>query len=258
MITAEDVMTKDPRTISRHDRVGRAAELLQTMDVRHLPVVDAERRPVGIVSERDVRGRSSSLVRQVMRGPVATAALGTALDAIARAMLEDRIGAVPIVDRRGQVAGIVAYEDVLDALPEQALAATAGEIMTHAPRTVEASARPDEAVAVMQELGVRHVPVVDDEGNLVGILSDRDVGTMASGFLEGDVSQASAELRDRFTVGQLMSSDVASVGDDAPLSEVVAIMREERCGAVPVIDGESKVTGIVSYVDVLRFALPAL
>lgn len=258
MITADDVMTKEPRTVSRNDRVGRASELLRAMDVRHLPVVDAEQRPVGIVSERDLRGTRSDLVRRVMGGPVATAEPGTTLHAVALMMLEDRIGAIPIVDRRGRLIGIVTYDDVLAALPGGALDATAGEIMSTLPRTVASSAAPEEAVAIMQELGVRHVPVVDDEGNLVGILSDRDLGASGSAWVDGELADEPGGRGETVAVGELMSSDVESVRDDAPIAEVVAIMREERCGAVPVIDGESKVTGIVSYVDILRSAVPAL
>ena len=48
-------------------------------------------------------------------------------------------------------------------------------IMTPAPATISASATAADAAALMQRMGLRHLPVVDDGGRLVGILSDRDL-----------------------------------------------------------------------------------
>jgi acetoin utilization protein AcuB len=228
------------------------------MDVRHLPVVDAELRPVGIVSERDLRGAPNVRVREVMSGPVATARASTTAAEIARTMLEDRLGAIAVLGKTGRLRGVVTYQDVLAILPAEVLELAAEALMTRSPRTVVQSADPEEAISVMQELEVRHVPVVDDEGDLVGIVSDRDLGLMSATFIEGETASSWAEGRARLSVGQLMSADVASVGEDDTIADVVSIMRDEHCGAVPVIDGESKVAGIVSYVDVLRAALPAL
>ena len=56
-------------------------------------------------------------------------------------------------------------------------------------------------------------------------------------------------------VGNMMSSDVASVSIDADVGEIVEAMLERNVGAVPVVDGEGQPVGIVSYVDLLR-ALP--
>ena len=49
-----------------------------------------------------------------------------------------------------------------------------------------------------------------------------------------------------------MSADVVSVDADAEMNEVIETMLEQRIGAVPVVDGEGNVIGIISYVDIMR------
>jgi acetoin utilization protein AcuB len=104
---------------------------------------------------------------------------------------------------------------------------------------------------------VRHVPIVDDEANLVGMLSDRDLGAFVAQVSSGALAERDARPSS-ISVGELMSADVFSVNADAPIQEVVDAMLEEKIGAVPVVDAEGKVAGIVSYVDLLRLALSRL
>ena len=49
-----------------------------------------------------------------------------------------------------------------------------------------------------------------------------------------------------------MRADVVSVDEEADLREVIETLLEQRIGAVPVVDGDGKLTGIISYVDLLR------
>src|SRR5262245_32768891 len=59
-----DLMTADPMTATAKMRVRDAIEILQTLEIRHLPVVDAKNRLVGIVSDRDLRGSSTPFTTQ--------------------------------------------------------------------------------------------------------------------------------------------------------------------------------------------------
>lgn len=122
----------------------------------------------------------------------------------------------------------------------------ATDVMTPRPRTIRVDASINAALDVLWTLEVRHLPVVDDDGELVGMLSDRDVGALMRTFREGG-----SPLTNR-RVGELMSADVIAVDVDADVGEVIETLIEERIGAVPVIDGEGSVVGIISYVDLLR------
>lgn len=121
------------------------------------------------------------------------------------------------------------------------------EIMTKNPVTVESTATVREAVEKLYELDVRHVPVIED-GNLVGILSDRDMRAFEprwSQLLENPVSN-------------LMSSDVLSVEPETEVADLIDTMIEQKVGAVPVVDSTGELVGIVSYIDVLRAARDSL
>lgn len=121
------------------------------------------------------------------------------------------------------------------------------EIMSTNPIAIEANQTVREAMSRLLAEDIRHLPVLDD-GQLVGMLSDRDVRGIASATLTGEVSdQLTAPVSD------LMTSDPISVDPEADIGEVIDLMIEHKVGALPVV-AEDRLVGIVSYVDVLRYA----
>jgi CBS domain-containing protein len=128
----------------------------------------------------------------------------------------------------------------------------AADLMTENPRTIRATAPISEALEALQSMEIRHLPVVDDGNNLVGMLSDRDLGPLMRTFTEGEDAQRMIAPLSRRRVAELMSSDVVSLDADVDVREVIETMLDQRVGAVPVLDGEGTVMGIISYVDVLR------
>ena len=128
----------------------------------------------------------------------------------------------------------------------------AADLMTENPRTIRLTDPVSEAVEALQSMEVRHLPGVDDENNLVGMLSDRDLGSLMRNFTEGaDAERMVLPLSQR-RVADFMSTDVVSVDPDTELHEVIETMLEQHIGALPVVDGEGNVTGIISYIDILR------
>lgn len=128
----------------------------------------------------------------------------------------------------------------------------AADVMTPNPATVTPETPLAEALDVMWDLDVRHVPVVD-RGQLVGMLSDRDVTGRDLGRSFADSGRDASDRELRRSVGDLMSTDVISVEADSGLDEVVDLLVEHRVGALPVVEASTRtVVGIVSYIDVLR------
>jgi acetoin utilization protein AcuB len=129
---------------------------------------------------------------------------------------------------------------------------TARDLMTGTPVTVTPATTLGEAARILQTLDIRHLPVVDEEGTLVGMLSDRDLrGLTTPVALDADavaVTQPSLGAR----VASAMSSDVLRVEAEDDVAVVVELMLEYKVGAVPVVDADGALVGIVSYVDVLR------
>ncbi len=128
----------------------------------------------------------------------------------------------------------------------------ASDLMTENPATIRPTNTIGEAIEALQSLEIRHLPVVDEENNLVGMVSDRDLGPLMRAFSEGESAEAMVLPLSRRRVSDVMSADVVSVNADADLVEVIETMLEQHVGALPVVDGEGNVQGIISYVDVLR------
>jgi CBS domain-containing protein len=117
--------------------------------------------------------------------------------------------------------------------------------------TLHVSARLDAASGLMQLDRIRHLPVVDDQRRLVGIVSQRDLfraglGSLftASGFKD---HPESAEI----SLRELMTPDVVSVHPDASLLTAVRLMLDQRIGCLPVVEDDALV-GILSERDCMH------
>ena len=124
----QDYMTKDPVTVRADDPLSRVGEVFDVEKFRHLPVVDASRNLVGILSDRDLRniqcameiletsvhGEQHVLVKDVMTATVRSVSAGDTLKSAAELFLSLRVGALPVVEN-GKLAGILSYTDVLRA-----------------------------------------------------------------------------------------------------------------------------------------------
>jgi acetoin utilization protein AcuB len=129
---------------------------------------------------------------------------------------------------------------------------TAQDLMTEDPVTISTYSTVREAARLLQTLDIRHLPVVDEEGSLVGMLSDRDLRSLALPQMVGGEYSGDVQLGLDSRVASLMTADVLSVEAEDDVSTVVDVMLENKVGAVPVVDGDGALVGIVSYVDILR------
>ncbi|MEM7135205.1 MAG: CBS domain-containing protein [Myxococcota bacterium] len=126
----------------------------------------------------------------------------------------------------------------------------ATELMTEAPITATEQTSVAEALTLLYELDVRHLPVVRGD-ELVGIVSDRDL----RGYMTAS-DESSLEAVDNArttTVASLMNTSPVKVHPENSALELVDAMLFHRIGAIPVTDVDTgALLGIVSYVDVLR------
>ena len=117
---------------------------------------------------------------------------------------------------------------------------TVGRYMTRQPWTIESRNSLADAHVLMREHRIRHLPVVDD-GELVGIVSDRDLQ-----LLESVGALRNARIRDA------MSEPVFSVTAQEPIDAVARTMSEHKYGSVVVIKKGEAVEGIFTTVDACR------
>jgi acetoin utilization protein AcuB len=134
---------------------------------------------------------------------------------------------------------------------------TAFDVMTEDPATISMTATVGEAVRTLQSLDIRHLPVLDEEGALVGMLSDRDLRGLSFPEMIGEEYMGAVQTALDAPVSSVMSSDVVAVEVEDDVSLIIELMLDRKIGAVPVVDSEDMLVGIVSYVDLLRQLLPA-
>ncbi len=124
----KDRMTKHPLVVGEKDSVPETHQYMQAQKVRHLPVVDAAGKMVGLVAEEDLLKAEPSIattlsiweihslldrlkVREVMVRDVQTTSEDTPIEEAAHLMLEHKIGCLPVL-RNGELVGIITESDI--------------------------------------------------------------------------------------------------------------------------------------------------
>ena len=120
---------------------------------------------------------STRRVEDLMSEPIITVSPEATVKEAAEAMQDDGINALFVP---GAEAGIVTSSDIVVAVAEAAdtTTVTVGEVMTSPVERVPRSLPLGEAAAMMTNFGIKHLPVVDDDNDYVGIVSSTDI-TMA-------------------------------------------------------------------------------
>lgn len=129
------------------------------------------------------------------------------------------------------------------------------EIMTRSPMTVEPHEKVGAAVRLMGEQEIRHLPVVDGD-QLVGIVSERDLRAhRPPAKVALDHLDVAMDLLD-MPVSEVMSADVLTVSSEGSIAEAVNLVLRHRVGSLCVTDGQGRLVGILSYLDLLRVLRP--
>jgi len=121
--SVESLMTRMPVVVTEEDAIAGVAELLAGYEITGLPVVDADERVVGVISQTDlVRLRGSTLpwtgwhglmVRDLMTAPAKTIGASASLDEAARRMTADHVHRLVVVDDRRRPIGIISESDIV-------------------------------------------------------------------------------------------------------------------------------------------------
>jgi len=125
------------------------------------------------------------------------------------------------------------------------------DLMTTNVFTVERNEALLTANRVMSLGRVRHVLVLDEEGKLTGLLSQRDL--FHSGLLRalGYGTHAVQKTLDSLLVKEVMTNNPITIPPDAPLNQAAGLMFSQKIGCLPVMDGE-KLVGILTEGDFVK------
>ena len=231
-----------------------AASLMALFRDQHVgcvPIVDDRGHPIGIVTKRDVveclsderpTARDLMMPRTISIGADAT--VGQAADTMTR---ED-IHHVLVVDRERKLIGVVSTLDVARACAHptdylvRGLQVRVKHLMKSPVITFFAEQTLPLAGDVMKLKHLRHLPVIDDDRRLVGLVSHRDL----------------LRARDQVRVSDIMTRDVWTVEPDTLASVAGQTLLDHKYGCLPVVDPDRRLVGIITERDFLRFAIKAI
>jgi CBS domain-containing protein/ribosome-associated translation inhibitor RaiA len=256
-IKAKDVMSERLIICQKSERVSEVLGRMKKMDIHELPVVESGKL-LGMVSyDMFIKRKSlplSALVENIMVMPPKVD-VNTSITKVAEVMLTNNFRAVPVT-AAGEVAGIIAREDIVSRLVdfEQLEQINVKDVMTPDPITIMEDEHLEKARAIMRDLDVRALPVVDAEGRLTGVLGIKDI--MAYYTLErAQRKPAEPNTRDtkhlHINISSLMSQPAISMGLKGNLLDAVKKMADSRISSVVVVESRKPV-GIVTQLDVLE------
>ena len=267
-MTAEEIMQHSVLTASPEMSLALASRLMEDHRIRHLPVVSSGCL-IGLVTDRDIRSASppsaelstqaeivlymgTTAVKNVMMQDVVTIRPKTDVVLATRKMLDGHFGCLPVLDQ-DQLVGLITEIDLLRGY----LAATRPNDnpidVKDAMQDLLITLVPEDLVSTayqrMQGGIVRHLPVLDDDGKLVGVITDRDIRRV------GNFGEEVSERANRFgmmMVTDLMTTQIVTVRNHTGLTEAAELFLTHKFGCLPIIRDDGTLEGILTVADLLR------
>ena len=125
------------------------------------------------------------------------------------------------------------------------------ERMSRHPITITEDTPIDEAIKLMRDEKVRRLPVLNKKGELVGIVSEKDLLYVSPSPATSLSIYEIHYLISKITAGEIMTTDVITVSEYTPLEEAARIMADNKIGGLPVMRDEELV-GIITESDIFR------
>lgn len=261
------IMVRDVITVASGTKLDEALQVMDEHGIRHLPVVDGAQL-VGVVSDRDLleatgwlpsrvhacRGPNATdevpkQVSEIMHTPVVSVGAHETVVAATIQFLARGIGCLPVVEG-GALVGILTEMDLLDAYTKGFLVGPSedgtdtmvSERMSKEPTTIRSGTSLGKAIAICSANGIRHLPVVD-EGQLVGVLSDRDLRKAVGRGRHEDMA-----------VEEVVSTQPVTTTPGTALWQAARLMYEHHFSSLPVLD-QDEFVGILTLSDVIDHCL---
>lgn len=144
---------------------------------------------------------------------------------------------------------------------------TVAQVMTHNPIMVNPQTPLKQAIQILSEKQISGLPVVDDMGKLVGIISETDLMWQETGitppayimFLDSVIYLQNPATYERDlhkalgqTVGEVMSNNPITISPDQSLKAAAKIIQDHKVRRLPVVDDAGTVIGILTRGDIIR------
>lgn len=273
-LKVKNVMTGEVKCAEIPGTRAEAIELLKKLEVSAIPVVNANTRElVGMVTLRKLleHPEEDQLAMLVDRG-VPRVSPEDELKVAAEHILRTGNRRLPVVED-GEVVGVITVRDIVyRALATMNLERPASDFMQPSVAAVWEGTPLRAAVEIMSLAKVRALPVINETGDLVGIIDDSDIIKLAevettskisqmTGKSEGDSWSWDSEARIYITktelrlppiqVKEVMVKELIYITKKTSVSRCAQLMKENRIEQTPVLSADNKFLGLVRDIDLL-------
>lgn len=111
-----------------------------------------------------------------------------------------------------------------------------------------------EARELMLNKQIRHIPILDDSGNFVGLLTKRDILAVSVSVLADIDIKERDELENGIPIGEIMQTDVVIAQEDSNLIDAARFMLEQKHGCLPIFR-TNQLVGVLTESDFVKLSL---
>lgn len=255
----QDVMNPNHPSVYPDALATDARAILRKLRLRVLPVVDEDKRVLGVVSRNDVMTISSSVSPVRVKGIMSEIRFAAILDMdavqAAREALRIDEWYVPVVKSSTDYTymGMLGLENVIRPLYEKKVAGLSKPLSQVMSARQLITCSPDEEVdnvwQIMKRRSFAACPVIKD-GKPIGIVSQQDLLESRSIFPAFEAKKG--RFRSRATIFAVMKTPAVSLKPENTVEDAANLMLKKNIGRVPIIDRKGILVGIIDREDVLR------
>lgn len=253
-----DIMRTNVITANPGETLSEVINKMSETDIHELPIVDRENRLVGYFSF-DILSKKKHIslyakIDKLMVSPPKVNENKSILEG-AELILETGFRALPVVDKKDRIKGIISSTDIIREVPRLGgfNSVKAEDMMTPDPEVLYEKETLERAVDVMLGLGELSAPVVDEAGSLSGSVMIDEISrslwnnneSVDIGDLIGENNKPRIEIKSFVT-------EVAIVKSDASIEEVSKEMIRLNPYLCVVVDDSKKAVGVITQSDILE------
>lgn len=239
----EDLAVHTDRAFIAHYRTEAARELGIAVGIAADPIA----RGTG---DGELRDQSARIVVVLLAPPRMAGRYLQALGALSRVLSRPGVAELIVAVRSGEELIAIRVLHEVELAPQL----TVRELMTESPRSTHPDALLRDAARDLVRSGIGALPVIEADGLLVGMLSERELmrHMLSLASLHGSSTRPhTAFERARRTVRDVMTRQVLCVSPDQPLAEVASLMTNKDVDRVPVVE-EGRLVGFLTRGDIVR------
>ncbi|MHB1908432.1 MAG: CBS domain-containing protein [Nitrososphaerales archaeon] len=249
------LFTRQTVSVSIEEKIIHAALLMHDRNFRHLPVVSEVSKLIGIISAQDIidalnlslqahssaeeiRESLSISIEKILTLNAIAVEPGDGLAQMINKLVHHNIGALPVVNERGVVQGIITLRDLvaLIGMNSDPLGVRVSEIMNTKITTIQSEETFAQAVRLMSEKRVRRLPILSKKNELLGVITNKDILRHLLEATGVGRVRSPHELNAR--IGDLMTKDVITIDQDDDLRVAASRMMIFGVGGLLINDTE--------------------